>query len=99
MRSREGLTLTWPAARLLKRFGRSDVRIPTSTISFVDGHLAKYWSTEFAVQTAEWCIEVHDGLGVLEEYRAERWLRGDGLGNRGRYNPSAVPGCARDHGP
>jgi alkylation response protein AidB-like acyl-CoA dehydrogenase len=38
-------------------------------------HLAKYWTAEFAVQTAKWCIEVHGGLGVLEEFRVERWLR------------------------
>jgi acyl-CoA dehydrogenase len=38
-------------------------------------HLAKYWTAEFAVDTAKWAMEVHGGLGVLEEYGAERWLR------------------------
>lgn len=38
-------------------------------------HLAKYWTAEFAVQTAKWAMEVHGGLGTLQEYRAERWLR------------------------
>jgi acyl-CoA dehydrogenase len=38
-------------------------------------HLAKYWTAEFAVQTAKWAMEVHGGLGTLHEYRAERWLR------------------------
>ena len=38
-------------------------------------HLAKYWTAEFAVQTAKWVMEVHGGLGTLHEYRAERWLR------------------------
>ena len=38
-------------------------------------HLAKYWTAEFAVQTAKWGMEVHGGLGVLGEFRAERWLR------------------------
>jgi acyl-CoA dehydrogenase len=38
-------------------------------------HLAKYWTAEFAVDTAKWAMEVHGGLGVLAEYRAERWLR------------------------
>ena len=38
-------------------------------------HLAKYWTAEFAVDTAKWAMEVHGGLGVLGEYRAERWLR------------------------
>jgi alkylation response protein AidB-like acyl-CoA dehydrogenase len=38
-------------------------------------HLAKYWTAEFAVDTAKWAMEVHGGLGVLAEYRAERWFR------------------------
>jgi acyl-CoA dehydrogenase len=38
-------------------------------------HLAKYWTAELAVQIAKWSMEVHGGLGVLAEYRAERWLR------------------------
>jgi len=38
-------------------------------------HLAKYWTAEFAVDTAKWAMEVHGGLGVLAEYAAERWLR------------------------
>jgi acyl-CoA dehydrogenase-like protein len=38
-------------------------------------HLAKYWTAEFAVQTAKWAIEVYGGVGTLQEYRVERWLR------------------------
>ncbi len=38
-------------------------------------HLAKYWTAELAVQTAKWAMEVHGGMGTLQEYRAERWLR------------------------
>jgi acyl-CoA dehydrogenase len=38
-------------------------------------HLAKYWTAEFAVDTAKWAMEVHGGLGVLAEYGADRWLR------------------------
>ncbi len=38
-------------------------------------HLAKYWTAEFAVDTAKWAMEVHGGLGVLAEYGVERWLR------------------------
>jgi acyl-CoA dehydrogenase len=38
-------------------------------------HLAKYWTAEFAVDTAKWAMEVHGGLGVLAEYSAERRLR------------------------
>src|SRR6266481_1439900 len=38
-------------------------------------HLAKYWTAEFAVETAKWAMEVHGGLGGLAGYGAERWLR------------------------
>ena len=38
-------------------------------------HLAKYWTAEFAAQTAKWAMEVHGGLGTLQEFRVERWLR------------------------
>lgn len=38
-------------------------------------HLAKYWTAEFAVDTAKWAMEVHGGLGVLAEHGVERWLR------------------------
>ncbi len=38
-------------------------------------HLAKYWTAEFAVDTAKWNMEVHGGLGVLGEYGMDRWLR------------------------
>ena len=38
-------------------------------------HLAKYWTAEFAAQTAKWAMEVHGGLGTLQEYPVERWLR------------------------
>jgi acyl-CoA dehydrogenase len=38
-------------------------------------HLAKYWTAEIAVQTAKWAMEVHGGLGTLQEHHVERWLR------------------------
>lgn len=38
-------------------------------------HLAKYWTAEFAVQTAKWAMEVQGGMGTLGEFPAERWLR------------------------
>jgi alkylation response protein AidB-like acyl-CoA dehydrogenase len=38
-------------------------------------HLAKYWTAEFAVQTAKWAMEVNGGLGTLVEFGVERWLR------------------------
>ena len=38
-------------------------------------HLAKYWTAEIAVQTTKWAMEVHGGIGTLQEYHVERWLR------------------------
>jgi alkylation response protein AidB-like acyl-CoA dehydrogenase len=38
-------------------------------------HLAKYWTAEFAVDTAKWAMEIHGGLGTLAEFGIERWLR------------------------
>jgi alkylation response protein AidB-like acyl-CoA dehydrogenase len=38
-------------------------------------HLAKYWTAEFAVDSAKWAMEVHGGLGTLAEFGVERWLR------------------------
>lgn len=38
-------------------------------------HLAKYWTAEFAVESAKWAMEVHGGLGILAEYGVERCLR------------------------
>ena len=38
-------------------------------------HLAKYWTAEFALQTGKWAMEVYGGVGTLQEYRVERWLR------------------------
>ncbi|POA50970.1 acyl-CoA dehydrogenase, partial [Pseudomonas sp. GW460-R15] len=31
-------------------------------------HLAKYWTAEFAVDTAKWAMEVHGGLGTVAEF-------------------------------
>jgi acyl-CoA dehydrogenase len=38
-------------------------------------HLAKYWTAEFAIDTAKWAMELYGGLGVLAEFGVERWLR------------------------
>jgi acyl-CoA dehydrogenase len=76
VRSRAGLALTWTAGRLLNEVWQE--RRPYSDqyhLFQLMAHLAKYSSAEFAAQTAKCYIEVHGGLGVLEEYRVERWLR------------------------
>jgi acyl-CoA dehydrogenase len=72
-RTRADLDSRAPAERGLA--GATSVFRPVPSLS-VMAHLAKYWSAEFAAQAAKWCIEVHGGLGVLEEYRVQRWLRG-----------------------
>src|SRR5271168_2141471 len=73
---RAALALAWEAVRLLNEVWME--RAPYSEryqLFRLVAHLAKYWTAEFAVDTAKWAMEVHGGLGVLEEYGAERWLR------------------------
>lgn len=73
---RECFALAWEAAQLLNQVWKE--RRPYSEryhLFRLLAHLAKYWTAEFAAQTAKWCMEVHGGLGVLEEMRVERWLR------------------------
>jgi alkylation response protein AidB-like acyl-CoA dehydrogenase len=68
--------LAWEAGKLLNEVWQE--RRPYSEryhLFRLMAHLAKYWTAEFAVQTAKWGMEVHGGLGVLEEFRVERWLR------------------------
>lgn len=68
--------LAWEAVTLLDEVWRE--RPPYSAryhLFRLVAHLAKYWTAEFAVQTAKWCMEVHGGLGTVAENRVERWLR------------------------
>ena len=68
--------LAWESVRLLNEVWME--RPPYSEkyqLFRLVAHLAKYWTAEFAVDTAKWAMEVHGGLGVLAEYGAERWLR------------------------
>jgi len=68
--------LAWEAVRLLNEVWME--RPPYSEryhLFRLVAHLAKYWTAEFAVDTAKWTMEVHGGLGVLAEYGIERWLR------------------------
>lgn len=68
--------LAWKALELLNELWRE--RPPYSEryhLFRLVAHLAKYWTAELAVQTAKWAMEVHGGMGTLQEYRAERWLR------------------------
>jgi acyl-CoA dehydrogenase len=73
---RSAFALAWEAGQLLNEVWRE--RYPYSDryhLFRLLAHLAKYWTAENAVQTATWCMEVHGGLGVLEEFRVERWQR------------------------
>jgi len=73
---RGGFALAWEACKLLNDVWEE--RRPYSDryhLFRLMAHLAKFWTAEFAVQAAKWCMEVHGGLGVVEEFRVERWLR------------------------
>jgi acyl-CoA dehydrogenase len=73
---RAAFALAWESVQLLNEVWME--RPPYSEryqLFRLVAHLAKYWTAEFAVDTAKWAMEVHGGLGVLAEYGAERWLR------------------------
>jgi acyl-CoA dehydrogenase len=73
---RSAFALAWESVQLLNDVWME--RAPYSDryhLFRLVAHLAKYWTAEFAVDTAKWAMEVHGGLGVLAEYGAERWLR------------------------
>ena len=73
---RSAFALAWESVRLLNEVWLE--RPPYSEryhLFRLVAHLAKYWTAEFAIDTAKWAMEVHGGLGVLAEYGAERWIR------------------------
>src|ERR1700675_4102714 len=73
---RSAFALAWESVQLLNEVWME--RAPYSDryhLFRLVAHLAKYWTAEFAVDTAKWAMEVHGGLGVLAEYGVERWLR------------------------
>jgi len=73
---RSAFALAWESVRLLDEVKMERPPYPERYHFFrLVAHLAKYWTAEFAVDTAKWAMEVHGGLGVLGEYEAERWLR------------------------
>jgi len=68
--------LAWEAAYLLDGVWQEKPPYSENYHLFrLMAHLAKYWTAEFAVQTAKWAMEVYGGVGTLQEYRVERWLR------------------------
>ncbi len=73
---RRAFALAWEAVQLLNDVWQE--RPPYSDryhLFRLVAHLAKYWTAECAAQTAKWSMEVHGGLGVLEEFSVERWFR------------------------
>ena len=73
---RAASSLAWEAVRLLDKVWQEKPPYSESYHLFrLVAHLAKYWTAEFAVQTAKWAMEVYGGVGTLQEYRVERWLR------------------------
>jgi acyl-CoA dehydrogenase len=68
--------LAWQAVRLLNEVWMEKAPYSERYHLFrLVAHLAKYWTAEFAVDTAKWAMEVHGGLGTLAEFVVERWLR------------------------
>ncbi len=73
---RAASALAWEAVHLLNEVWKQPPPYPERYHLFrLVAHLAKYWTAEFAVQTAKWSMEVHGGLGSLQEFGVERWLR------------------------
>ena len=73
---RSAFALAWESVQLLNEVCME--RAPYSDryhLFRLVAHLAKYWTAEFAVDTAKWAMEVYGGLGTLAEFGVERWLR------------------------
>jgi alkylation response protein AidB-like acyl-CoA dehydrogenase len=68
--------LAWESVQLLNEVWRETPPYADRYHLFrLVAHLAKYWTAEFAAQTAKWAMEVYAGIGTLAEYHVERWLR------------------------
>lgn len=68
--------LAWGAVHMLNKVWQEKPPYSESYHLFrLIAHLAKYWTAEFAVQTAKWAMEVYGGVGTMQENRVERWLR------------------------
>lgn len=73
---RSSFALAWESVRLLDEVWMEPPPYSDRYHLFrLIAHLAKYWTAEFAVDTAKWAMEVHGGLGTLAEFGVERWLR------------------------
>jgi acyl-CoA dehydrogenase len=74
---RRAFALAWESALLANWTWRETVGAysDTSLLFRLVTHLAKYWTADFAVDTARWAMEVYGGAGTLAENGIERWLR------------------------
>ena len=73
---RRAFALAWEAVDLLNAVWKETPRYSDRYHLFrLAAHLAKFWTAEFAAQTAKWAMEVYAGVGTLQENRVERWLR------------------------
>ena len=73
---RSAFALAWESVQLLNQVWTEQPPYSDRYHLFrLVAHLAKYWTAEFAVDTAKWAMEVHGGLGVLAEQGVERWFR------------------------
>ena len=73
---RSAFALAWESVQLLNEVWMQQPPYSDRYHLFrLVAHLAKYWTAEFAIDTAKWAMEVHGGLGILAEYGIERWLR------------------------
>jgi acyl-CoA dehydrogenase len=73
---RSAFALAWESVQLLNQVWMEKPPYSDRYHLFrLVAHLAKFWTAEFAVDTAKWAMEVHGGLGVLTEFGVERWLR------------------------
>ena len=71
-----GFRLAWEAVDLLNNVWRLEPPYSDRYLLFrLVAHLAKYWTAEFAAQTAKWGMELHGGLGALAEFPPERHFR------------------------
>jgi len=73
---RKAFALAWEAVEALDEVYLEKPRYSQAYHTFrLIAHMAKYWTAEVSVKAAKWAMEVHGGMGVLEEYPVERLLR------------------------
>ncbi len=74
---KRGFCMAWETVKLLEEIWKEPAPHYSDRFHYfrLITHLAKYWTAEFAAQTAKWAMEVNGGQGTLAEFGVERWLR------------------------